>query len=389
MLFVTETRDGDRIEWRDTKRWLWFISIVPPLLPVLCYAAYYQTNQSVYWVWGLILFSYVLIPVLDVLLGEDSNNPPEAVVNQLADDPYYTRLLYLAVAAYFLSFAVSIAFFANAPLPFWAQLLVAINAGMVSGTSLTVGYELGHKSGRWEQIAARLINGLSWYGHFTREHNSGHHVQVATPEDSASARFNESLYAFMTREIPHGIRRGLRIERERLTKRGLPFWHWKNEILQCYAVSVLIAVICLATIGWITIPFLLVHNYFSWMQLTLANYVEHYGLKRQVRPDGKYEPCEPRHSWNTNHIFSNLLLFHLQRHSDHHANPMRPYQALRDFSELPRLPSGYPGCFVLASIPPLWFRVMNPKVLAWAGGDMAKVNTGVSAVSGAAAPRET
>lgn len=376
MIFVAENRDGKRVQWRDTKRWLWVISFVPPLMPILCYSAYFLTNQSAQWVWAPLLFSYVFIPVADVLLGEDHNNPPEAIVNQLASDHFYVRLLYVAVAIYFVAFAVSIAFFAGAGLPLWAQIVVAVNAGMVSGTSLTVGHELGHKSGRWEQMAARLINGLSWYGHFTREHNSGHHVQVATPQDSASARYGESLFAFMAREIPHGVKRGLRIERKRLALRGLPFWHWKNEILQCYAVSIVIGAICLALIGWITIPFLIVHNFFSWMQLTLANYVEHYGLKRELQPDGKYEPCQPKHSWNTNHIFSNLLLFHLQRHSDHHANPMRPYQALRDFTELPRLPSGYPGCFVLAFMPPLWFRVMNPKVLRWAGGDMSKVNTG-------------
>ena len=95
---------------------------------------------------------------------------------------------------------------------------------------------------------------------------------------------------------------------------------------------------------------------------------------RQKRPDGRYEPVEPRHSWNTNHIFSNIITFHLQRHSDHHANPMRPYQSLRDFEDLPRLPTGYPGMFGLAAIPPLWFRVMDPKVLAWAGGDLSRIN---------------
>jgi alkane 1-monooxygenase len=95
---------------------------------------------------------------------------------------------------------------------------------------------------------------------------------------------------------------------------------------------------------------------------------------RQKLANGRYELPEPRHSWNTNHIYSNLISFHLQRHSDHHANALRPYQALRDFADLPRLPSGYPGSFGLASIPWLWFRVMDPKLLQWAGGDIRKVN---------------
>lgn len=376
MIFVAETRVGDRVEYRDTKRYLWVLSFVPALLPFLFYGAYYATNQNPLWALGPLIFAYVFIPVMDVLMGEDVHNPPEEVVNQMADDPFYTRLLYIAVALYFAAFALSVWFFATADLPIWAMIVVAISAGVFSGTALTVGHELGHKPGRAQQLGAKLINGLSWYGHFTQEHNTGHHTHVATPEDSASSRFNESFYAFTLREIPEGVRRGWAVERRKLDRRGLSFWHWSNEVLQSYAISIVLAAVVITLFGWVMIPFLLIHNFYSWQQLSLANYVEHYGLKRQKLPNGKYEPCQPKHSWNTNHIFSNLLLFHLQRHSDHHANPMRPYQALRDFKALPRLPSGYPGCFVMAFIPPLWFRVMNPKVLAWADGDMGKVNTG-------------
>ena len=120
--------------------------------------------------------------------------------------------------------------------------------------------------------------------------------------------------------------------------------------------------------------FVLIHHLQAWYGLTQANYVEHYGLLRQKLPSGAYEPVQPRHSWNTNHIFSNLLLFHLQRHSDHHAHALRPYQALRDSQDLPRLLNGYPGCFGLAVIPRLWFQVMDPKLLEWAGGDLDKIN---------------
>jgi alkane 1-monooxygenase len=145
-------------------------------------------------------------------------------------------------------------------------------------------------------------------------------------------------------------------------------------LLQAYAISLLIAAALIWAFGWITLPFLILHHFIGWLQLTQANYVEHYGLKRERKENGRYMPVEPRHSWNTNHIVSNLMLFHLQRHSDHHANPLRPYQALRNFSELPRLPSGYPGSYALAVVPPLWRRVMDPKVIAWAGGDISKVN---------------
>uniref|UniRef100_UPI00345933BE fatty acid desaturase n=1 Tax=uncultured Bradyrhizobium sp. TaxID=199684 RepID=UPI00345933BE len=123
-------------------------------------------------------------------------------------------------------------------------------------------------------------------------------------------------------------------------------------------------------------PFIVAHHFLGWYALTQANYVEHYGLLREKLPNGRYQAVEPRHSWNTNHIVSNLMTLHLQRHSDHHANPMRPYQSLRDFDDIPRLPNGYTGMFGLAAIPPLWFRVMDPKALAWAGGDKSKLNLG-------------
>jgi alkane 1-monooxygenase len=124
------------------------------------------------------------------------------------------------------------------------------------------------------------------------------------------------------------------------------------------------------------IPFLAIHNVMAWWQLTSANYVEHYGLLRMRDENGRVERCQPHHSWNSNHVFSNLVLFHLERHSDHHAHPLRRYQSLRHFPDLPTLPNGYFGSFLLAWVPPLWFRVMDPKLLALphVAGDLDRVN---------------
>jgi len=126
----------------------------------------------------------------------------------------------------------------------------------------------------------------------------------------------------------------------------------------------------------VMIPFLAIHNFLAWWQLTSANYIEHYGLLRQKEPSGKYERCQPHHSWNSNHKYTNLVLFHLERHSDHHAHPTRRYQSLRNFKDVPRLPNGYNGMFPLAYVPPLWFRVMDPRLMALPhiDGDMTRVN---------------
>jgi alkane 1-monooxygenase len=128
--------------------------------------------------------------------------------------------------------------------------------------------------------------------------------------------------------------------------------------------------------GAVILPYLLIQTAFAWWQLTSANYVEHYGLLRQKSPDGRYERCQPHHSWNANHTASNLVLFHLERHSDHHAFAARRYQSLRHYDNVPQLPSGYFGMFLLAYVPPLWRRVMDPKVLALVDGDLNRANRG-------------
>jgi alkane 1-monooxygenase len=373
VIFVSSRNGREGIEYRDTKRHLWLISVVAPIVPGFG-AAMLMLIGNLAWAAFAIVFYYVVLPIADTIVGEDPNNPPEEIVEKLSTDNFYRVLLYLSIPIYYASFLLSAVAIGTMTLPWWAFLLVTLGAGISSGTALTVGHELGHKNSGVDRWAARFITALTGYGHFCIEHNRGHHVHVATFDDPASARLGESLFRFALRELPGTARRGWALERERLARKGLPVWSSRNEVLQGYAITALTALILIGLFGWIMVPFLLLHHPFGWFHLTMANYVEHYGLLRQRRPDGRVEPCQPRHSWNTNHIISNLMLFHLQRHSDHHANPMRPYQALRDYEDLPRLPVGYAGCFVLAACPPVWFAIMDKKALAWADGHLTRLN---------------
>jgi alkane 1-monooxygenase len=252
---------------------------------------------------------------------------------------------------------------------------LAISAGWTSGAGINVAHELGHKKGSLERWLARVALAPSCYGHFVVEHVRGHHRDVATPEDPASSRFGESYYRFMTREIPGAFRRAWRLERERLAglraaARSIPATRTcrPGRSACCSGAALLLA------LGPPVLPFLLVQAVFAYSLLSAANYVEHYGLLRDRGPDGRYERTAPHHSWNSNHVVSNLLLYQLQRHSDHHAWPARRYQSLRHFDEAPQLPTGYFGMFLLALAPPLWRRVMDPRVLAHVGGDPARVN---------------
>jgi len=375
MIFVAQNSDGGTTRYVDKKRYLWFLSVFAPAIPGIC-AVMLLSGGSLFWAAAPLFYYYIVIPVLDMIIGEDTSNPPEEIVEQLSSDGYYRSLLHLSIPIFYFTFFATAIAIGTLGLPVWAFITLTLSAAVAGGSGLTVGHELGHKHNKLDRLGAKIITSLAGYSHFCIEHNQGHHVMVATPEDPTSARWNENLYSFALRELPATATIAWNMERKRLERKGLSFWHWSNDLLQGYAITLTIAVVLIATFGWTMLPFLLLHHAFGWFQLTLANYVEHYGLLREKKENGKYVPCEPIHSWNTNHIVSNLLLFHLQRHSDHHANPMRPYQALRNFDELPRLPSGYPGSFVLALIPPLWFKVMNPKVLEWTDGDMTRINTG-------------
>jgi alkane 1-monooxygenase len=375
MAFTAQAADGRTIRYVDGKRYLWFMSLTGPVIPALSVYWYFASGQNALALLFPLAYTFILIPLIDVLMGGDPHNPPEEVVPLMAQDNYYRILLYVAIALLFADFFIVAWFIGTHSLSWWAMLALTLGTGYSSAGAILIGHELGHKNNTADKRAAQIVNALVGYGHFCIEHNRGHHVQVSTPEDSASSRMGESIYKFIRREIPGGVARGWLHESERLAKLGYASpWTWRNEILQSWALTAAIGIALIAAFGWIMIPFLLIHHFYGWYGLTQANYVEHYGLLRQKLPNGRYELPEPRHSWNTNHTYSNLISFHLQRHSDHHANALRPYQALRDFDNLPRLPSGYPGCFGLAAIPWLWFKVMDPKVLEWAGGDITKVN---------------
>jgi len=367
-----------RVSYTDNKRYLWLVAVLFPLIPLIGMGLMAGSGRE-WTLWIPLAFFYLVIPLLDYLFPNDRSNPPEQVVPQLEADIYYRVLNHLTVPLHFVILIVGAWFVAHNDLGWSGLLAVSLTVGAISGFGINTGHELGHKKESADRLAARLVLAVPFYGHFSSEHNAGHHAEVATPEDSASARFGESIYRFALREIPGGLARGWRLERQRLQRRGFGAWTWRNEILQSYAVSIALYGGLVLVFGPVILPFLLIQTAFAWWQLTSANYIEHYGLLRARGPDGRYERCQPQHSWNANHLASNLVTFHLERHSDHHAYAARRYQSLRHFDDVPQLPSGYFGMFLLAYVPPLWRRVMDPKVLALVDGDMSRVNTGHAA----------
>ena len=359
--------------YRDRKRYAWLLSLLIPTTVLVGPALMLLTGQT--WaLWLPVVFFYSVVPLLDYVLGEDRSNPPESAVPALDADVYYRWITYLLAPVLWLSFIFSAWFATHMSLPLHGWAALVLICGSVGGFCINLGHELGHKNTRLERALAKIVLAPSGYGHFYVEHNRGHHRDVATPADPASSRMGESIYRFVLREMPGAARRAWVLERTRLQKAGLPVLSWHNDIVQPALLTLALWSGLVLWLGWTVLPFLLVASFWANFQLTSANYIEHYGLLRQQRANGSFEPCQPHHSWNSNHIFSNWIVFHLQRHSDHHAHPLRRYQSLRHFENLPTLPSGYFGMFLVAYVPPLWRYVMDERLLRTAGRDASRLN---------------
>jgi alkane 1-monooxygenase len=366
--------DADyRLEWNDPKRYLWLLGLVVPLLPLIAWALVRLTGLGVMW-WAGPFVVFVVIPLLDLTIGKDSANPPESVLRRLEDDRYYRWCTYLFIPIQYAALVFACTRWAGGHLSTVEDLGLTVTVAMVGGIAINTAHELGHKRPRHEKWLAKVALAQSGYGHFFIEHNRGHHVRVATPEDPASARLGESFWQFLPRTVIGSLRSAIELERQRLRRSGRSFLSAGNDVLNAWTMSVVLFGALVAVFGWSVLPWLLAQAVIAFSLLEVVNYLEHYGLLRQKREDGRYERCRPEHSWNSDNIASNVFLYHLQRHSDHHAHPTRRYQALRHFEQLPELPSGYATMILLAYLTPLWFRYMDPLVLAHYGGNVARAN---------------
>ena len=359
-------------EWSD-KRWLWLLSPSIPAVFTLSLVAYAQTG---YW-WAMLfapVFIHAVMPILDTAFGEDFSNPTEAVVQELDQDVFYRALVWAYVPFQIAGTAYGAWLAATYAMPWYAYAALVLSVGAFNGVGIGTAHELGHKKESLDRWLSKIALAPSLYGHFYVEHNRGHHKRVATPEDPASSRLGESFWAFLPRTMLGSLRSAWELEKERLHRQGKSAWSVGNDNLQAWSLSVVLYGVLLAWLGWGALPFLLLQSVYAASMLEVVNYIEHYGLLRAKNANGNYMRCEPEHSWNSNHIVGNIILYHLQRHSDHHAHPTRRYQALRHFAQAPQLPSGYAGMVTAAYCPPLWFALMNHRVAQHYGGDLTRAN---------------
>ncbi|HEU4462497.1 MAG TPA: alkane 1-monooxygenase [Solirubrobacterales bacterium] len=360
-------------EWTDGKRYAWLLGIVVPLSPFFAWFYWSLTDIGAFWFIGPVLV-FVVFPLLDMAIGMDSTNPPDSVLKFLEQDRYYRWCTYLFIPIQYAGLIFACWLWSSGDLNTIESIGLALTMGVVGGIAINTAHELGHKRASSEKWLSRVALAQTGYGHFFIEHNRGHHVKVATPEDPASSRLGESFWAFLPRTVVGSLRSAWGIEAARLDRLGKSPWSLHNDVLSAWAMTIVLFAGLGVIFGAVVLPYLLLQAVIGFSLLEVVNYLEHYGLLRQKREDGRYERCLPEHSWNSNNVASNVLLYHLQRHSDHHANPTRRYQALRHVEEAPQLPTGYAGMIVLAWFPPLWRRVMDPRLLDHYEGDVTRAN---------------
>ncbi len=360
----------------DKKRLLWLLGPAIPVISVAAMAGYQfgpKFTRKICAGFGPILI-HAIIPALDKLIGDDKQNPPTTAVQQLEDDPYYSNIVRLYIPLQYVANIYGAYLSTRKTTPLVDQVLLGTLVGLVNGTAFNIAHELSHKHNKVDHYLSHLALVPTGYNHFRVEHPYGHHRRVATPEDPASSKMGESFWKFLPRTVIGGFKSAIEIETKRLARKDQKFWSIHNELIHGWLASATFHGGLIALFGKRTIPFLATQAVYGNTLFEMINYVEHYGLKREYLGNGKYARTMPEHSWNNNNIVTNLFLYQLQRHSDHHANPTRSFQALRHFDNAPQLPGGYASMLLPALIPKWWFSIMDQRVVDHYKGDLNKAN---------------
>jgi alkane 1-monooxygenase len=322
--------------------------------------------MGAWWTFGPLALIYVGVPIIDALAGLDPRNPAPEDTPELSANPWFRAITWVWVPVQLALIAWLVHAVGAGRVTPVESVGLTLSTGLTTGAiGITFAHELVHRPGKWERALGEVLLASVCYAHFAIEHVFGHHRYVATSRDPATARFGETLFRFLPRTLLGGARSAWHLESARLGKRGLSIWSWSNRFVR-YALTQAVVLVALA--GSLGAPAILAfagQACVAVAMLETINYVEHYGLvRRELGPD-RYEPVMPWHSWNSCHRVSNWILINLARHADHHMVASKRYQVLSHLGVAPQLPAGYGTMLLVALIPPLWRRLMDPRVEAW------------------------
>ncbi|MGB7241337.1 MAG: alkane 1-monooxygenase [Sulfitobacter sp.] len=326
--------------------------------------------EAIWGGWTLILLpllTWYLFALLDAVVGPDDDNADLSTSsNQLQ---WYRKVTLVWAPLQFLMLFGLIWYVPQAThLGTVERILLFFGVGIVTGTiGINYSHELMHQKSRFERQMADALLAMVLYSHFRSEHLLVHHRYVGTPRDAVTARYGEGFYRFYPRVLLQSFLSAFRAEKDMMGRKSAAWYSPGSPIVKYAVLQAAMLLLAFALGGWSGLALFFLQAGVAVWQLELVNYVEHYGLTRKHLGDGKYETVQPHHSWNATMRVSNWLLINLQRHSDHHTKPDRPYPVLQTYgpSVAPELPYGYAVMTMIAMYPPLWRRMMNPKVRKW------------------------
>ena len=309
-----------------------------------------------------VVFTFIFIPILETIVKKSDEEYTEEEKKSRLLDPFFDLLLYLNIPIVF-----GIFFFSLDKLAFTSSVSdiigIILSASIVMATNgINVGHELGHRKSIIARTCSKLLYLPCQYMHFYIEHNFGHHINVATPDDPATARYKQTLYSFWITSVVRTYFSAWEIQLKLLKVSKRNFFSIKNDMVFYTLFQITFLAFVYYNFGLYLTLLSVLMSVISFLFLETINYVEHYGLLRKKEPSGRYERVKPHHSWNSNHTIGRIVLYELTRHSDHHFKSSKKYQVLESLEDCPHLPYGYPTSILLSFIPPLWFSIMNPLV---------------------------
>ncbi|MBO6879896.1 alkane 1-monooxygenase [Winogradskyella sp.] len=329
-------------------------------IPVMAFIGLYLKG---YWVWATPVFAFVCIPVLELIFPVDTKNLQPEEANSKLKHKLFDWLLYLNLPVVYGLVLFALVLVSNQHLVTYEFVGLVISVGIVLGVNgINVGHELGHRQTTNERFIGKALLLPSFYMHFYIEHNFGHHLHAATPEDPATAKYNQSVYSFWLTSSIRQYFNAWNIQKKLLKNNNRSFFSIKNDMLWFTLFQIGYLMVIALTFGTTALIFAVLAGIVGFILLETVNYIEHYGLLRLKTNSGRYERVKEIHSWNSNHVIGRIVLYELTRHSDHHYKSSKKYQVLDCHEESPQMPFGYPTSMVLAMVPPLWFKIMNKRV---------------------------
>jgi len=309
------------------------------------------------------IYAFILIPILELLVKDYETIYDESQKKKRLSNFIFDLLLYLNIPLVFFLLFYGLHNLTNTSLLFYEKIGILSSLGILLATNaINVAHELGHRKSKTETTLSKILLLPCLYMHFFLEHNFGHHKNVATPDDPATSKFNQNLYSFWISSVCKQYINAWRIQNDLLKMQNKKFISLNNEMLCYIIIQLTYLIIIFLLFGLNGLLFAIILGIQAFLFLETINYIEHYGLVRKKLPSGRYERVQTHHSWNSNHLIGRIVLYELTRHSDHHFKSSKKYQILENKKNSPQLPYGYPTSILLALVPPLWFKIINPRL---------------------------